>query len=248
MADDLSQADLVQIAQSTAAEGQATEDCPEEACAAVAGAGVIVIGLPPDGEVVQVPTQDNQHYLLDFAPGQATVQLIDADGDGQVDDLVLLFNAGTPEESQLVFLNIVENSGSSFQIGELVIGFGTLVAQLETFEDDQPTLETAAGGQGPLGGGGNEYGDGVGPPPGGLDHEGPIPPVFLHFESFDQDVIEGLVQPDQPTANDDMDMVVEGGDGGDVAVAAVGESGSGAIFITGHDSDDVVYNVFIVAG
>ena len=51
MTDDLSQADLVQIA-----AVQEAADCPEEggdAEACAAGAGVIVINQPPDGAVVE---------------------------------------------------------------------------------------------------------------------------------------------------------------------------------------------------
>ena len=80
MTDDFTRPDLVQIAETTVAE-----DCPEEggdeqACEPGAGAGVIVINQPPDGEVVQVATQDGQRYLLNFPRHLATVRVIDADG------------------------------------------------------------------------------------------------------------------------------------------------------------------------
>jgi hypothetical protein len=202
MADDLSQADLVQIAAATAAEG-----CPEEgdtqACAA--GAGVIVISQPPDGEVVRVPTQEGQSYLLNFAAHLATVQLIDVDGDGKADHLALVFNQGTPEESQIVFLGLPALAGSGnppvFLVSGVPIGSGSLVAQAEALAGQQPTLETAAGeGQGPLGGGANVYNDNLGPAPGLLTPEGPIPPRFMEFGFERQEVtdLELIEEPPPP--------------------------------------------------
>ncbi len=236
MADDLNHADLVQIAAATAAEGQATEDCPEEggdaeACAAVAGAGagVIVISQPPDGEVVVVPPQGDQTYLLNFPADSAEVLVIDDDGDGIADRLVLRFHTGTDQESQLVF-DLAAHAGSSFQIGGIVIDLGALVAYAQTIEGQQPfPLDTAAD-LGEPGHGVNVYNDNSGPTAGLLAHEGPIPPRFLEFGLNEQEVIDFVEILASPTARDDLDMVregcFEGGEGGQTG----GGGGSGGSF------------------
>ena len=197
MTDDLTRFDLVQIAETTVAE-----DCPEEggdeqACEPGAGAGVIVINQPPDGEVVQVATQDGQRYLLNFPRHLATLRVIDADGDGQADHLALVFNAGTREESQVVFLDLVAHADGSnppiFQIDGVQIGSDALVNL--ALVGDQPTLEAAAGeGEGEPGHGANVYSDGSGPVAGFLDPEGPISPRFMGFGLQDQEVIDFIVK------------------------------------------------------
>ncbi len=176
MADDLSQADLVQMA-----AVQAAEDCPEEGDTQACEAGAGVIQRPPDGQVVEVRPEDGPDFLLDLLnidPNQVTVLLIDINGDGQL-DLVLQFEPRTPggEVSQLWFdISNELHAGSSLQIGDVQIGLGTLFneAQVIAAEQAEPVSLLTAAGEGPLGGGANVYNDNLGPAPDLLFGQGPI--------------------------------------------------------------------------
>ena len=120
MTDDLTRADLLQLAHAEATE--AVEDCPEETegeqeeqegCPAGAGAGampqvvggVIVVVQPEPGAVVTMTVQEGVRYDMDFDPALAQVRIFDYDGDGTL-DLVLYFDLGGPGESVLVFPNL----------------------------------------------------------------------------------------------------------------------------------------------
>ena len=138
--------------------------------------------------------------------------VIDDNGDGIADRLVLKFHTGTGQESQLVF-DLAAHAGSSFQIGDFQIGLGTLVAQAQVISGEQAapvTLLTAAG-EAAIGGGANVYSEDLGPPSGDLTPQGIIPPVFLLFGAPVVDLpVEDFPVPE---ANADMDMVLEGGAG-----------------------------------
>ncbi len=107
MTDDLTRPGNLQLAQ---ASGEVTTN-----------QDVIVVTQPPNGGEIILPSPANRVYDLRFDPRLAEVRVIDADGDGDL-DLVLLFNAGTPEQSRIVFVDMVEATQSgqapAKQVGE----------------------------------------------------------------------------------------------------------------------------------
>ena len=133
MADDLTRLSDVQLAQ---ASGEAL---PYQ--------DVVVVTQPPNGGEIVLSSPANRVYDLRFDPRLAKVRVVDADGDGDL-DLVLQFNAGTPEESQIVFVDMVKSAESGLapvmRVGEEQFGADILVQKARAMAGEQPTLETAA--------------------------------------------------------------------------------------------------------
>ena len=175
MTDDLTRPGSLQLAQ---ASGEATAD-----------QDVVVVAQPPDGGEIILPSLPNRRYDLQFDPRLAEVRVVDADGDGDL-DMVLMFNAGTNEESRIVFVDMVEaaQSGSAplLQSGTAYFGADLVIQQAQALAGEQPSLETAAA-QGPelVGTGVTQYSDNLGNVIDLLDAQDVIPPVEGAFPSIE---------------------------------------------------------------
>ncbi len=178
------------------------------------GQTVVPVFQPPSGGEVILPSLPDRIYDLRFDPRLAQVQIVDADADGDL-DVVLLFNAGTPEQSRIVFVDMVETaqSGASpmLQIGEARFGADVVVQQAQALAGEQLTLETTApAGPEAVGTGATHYDDDLGTVIGLLAPQGVIPPVEMTFPSLEptvaeDDLLEGSEVPtgSVPLAVDD---------------------------------------------
>ena len=127
---------------------------------------MVVVTQPPNGREIILSSPANRVYDLRFDPRLAEVRVIDADGDGDL-DLVLRFNAGTPEESQIVFADMVAATQIGLtpmmQVGEALFGADIVVQKAQALAGEQPTLETAApSGPEAIGTGATRYDDDLG--------------------------------------------------------------------------------------
>lgn len=139
-----------------------------------------VLNEPDPGETIVVTAEAGQRYVINFDPAVAQVRV---DGD----NLVLVF----PNGGRIV----IEDLGSiPSGPGEPVFGiagndvpgstlFGQAVALSgeEAGPEGPATLETAAGGEGPIGTGATQYDDYLGDPINLLNAQGVIPPRELQF-------------------------------------------------------------------
>jgi Ca2+-binding RTX toxin-like protein len=180
MTDNSTRPGEVQLAQATA-EG-------------ATGQTVVPVFQPSSGGEVILPSLPDRVYDLRFDPRLAQVQIVDADADGDL-DVVLLFNAGTPEQSRIVFVDMVEaaQSGASplLQIGEARFGADVVVQQAQALAGEQPTLETTAPpGPEAQGTGATHYDDDLGTVIGLLAPQGVIPGVEMTFPSLEPTVAE----------------------------------------------------------
>ncbi len=178
---------------------------------AIPNQDVVVVIRPPNGEDIILPSPANRVYDLRFDPRLARVRVIDADGDGNL-DLVLRFNADTPEESQIVFANMAEATQSGrapvMQVGEALFGADIVVQKAQALAGEQPTLETAAAaGPEAIGTGATQYDDNLGNLIGLLDAQDVILGVEMTFP---------LIAPDETEEDADSSaglcLTVVGGD------------------------------------
>ena len=183
-----------EVAEEEAAQPEG-EAQPEAQAAAV---NQIIVNKPPAGQAVTIEAQGGLLYVMAFDPNLAQVQI-------QGQDFVLLFGDG----SQIVFQNLVGlaqiGQAPLLQVGGITIGGAVILAQAEALGNQPdgsgpPTLETAAGGQGPLGGGRTEYQDDPGTLISVLDAEGPIP-----FVEGGSELVPPLAIPiDDPVLTDPL--------------------------------------------
>ncbi len=252
MTDDLTRPGDVQLAQASA-EGNTDQD-------------IVVVTQPPNGGEIILPSLANRVYNLRFDPRLAQVRVIDVDGDGDL-DVVLLFNADTPDESRIVFIDMVEatQSGSAplLRVGEALFGADIVVQEAQALAGEQPTLEAAAP-QGPEaeGTGVTQYDDDLGTLIDLLDAQDVIPPVEMAFPSIEPDETEEDVDSAEslgllpPTAFNFSVISVEGElvgiPGSDVTVGGfvfkfdVGEENDISDNIRGTDAEDGVTTAFTI--
>ncbi len=171
MIEDFTRAGEIQLAEG-AAEGEACSEEGDgaEACAAAGGGSAeaqaqdaVTVLQPLNGGETVLQVAPGEVYDLQFDPRLAEVRLIDVDGDQDL-DVVLVFNAGTPDESRIVFKDMVDAAQSGnppmLQIGNAQFGADVMMQQAQALTGEQPTLETAASsGQEPEGTGVAEYDD-----------------------------------------------------------------------------------------
>ena len=271
MTEDFTRADDIQLA-AGAAEG---EGCPEEgdgaeACAAAGGVfgeaqaqDAVTVVPPSDGGEIILQAAPGEVYDLQFDPRLAEVRVIDVDGDQDL-DVVLVFNAGTADESRIVFMDMVDAAQSGnppvLQIGNAQFGADVLVQQAQALTGERPTLETAApSGQEAEGTGATQYDDNLGTPIDLLDPQGVIPPVEMVFPSLEPTVAEDPLldtPPLPPTAFGSSVTSVEGEligiPGSPVTVGGffyefdVGEENDISDNIHGTDPEDGVTTVFTI--
>ncbi len=180
MTDDLTRPGNLQLAQASG-EGNTNQD-------------IVAVTQPPNGGETILPSLANRVYDLRFDPRLAQVRVVDADGDGDL-DVVLLFNAGTPEQSRIVFVDMVEAAQSglapALQVGEQQFGADVVVRQAQILAGEQPTLEaTATAGPEAEGTGVTEYDDNLGNLIDLLNAQGVIPGVEMAFPSIEPTVAE----------------------------------------------------------
>ena len=237
MADDFTRTDDIQLAANPgqgadcAQAGDGAEDC------VTAGGGaqaVVAVAQPADGAEVSLAATAGQVYDLRFDPRQAEVRVIDADGDGDL-DMVLVFNAGTAAESRIVFQDMVEAAQSGnpplLQSGGSQFGADAVVQQAQALAGEQPTLETAApGNEGPAGTGVTQYDDDLGSSLELLDAQGVIPPVEMSFPS-----LEPTTDSDAPLDVPAPTVEARIGAGAEFAPVVMKEDAAG-----GFDGDDFV--------
>jgi hypothetical protein len=235
MTEDITRDGTVQLAQ---ASGEAS-----------AGPNVVVVTPPPAGGEIVLPSSPDRVYDLRFDPRLAEVRVIDADGDGDL-DMVLVFNAGTAEEARIVFQDMVDAAKSGhapvLQSGETYFGADAVVAQAQALAAERPTLETTAPAvQQLVGTGVTEYHDDFGQLDPLLVPQGVIPPVAMTFPSLTPEeteegvsetpgvVVVGSDANDQEgqdathtvaNPNQDDHGPILGGDGSDVLI---GDPGGG---------------------
>ncbi|HEX9769299.1 MAG TPA: hypothetical protein VGA50_09000, partial [Kiloniellales bacterium] len=200
MTGDSTRVDDIQLAAATAAG----EDCPQdgettEGCAAGQSQAQVVVTVfqPPNGGEIILAAAAGKVYDLKFDPRLAEVRVIDVDGDGDL-DMVLVFNAGTAEESRIVFKDMVDAAQSGnpplLQSGETQFGADVVVQQAQALAGELPTLETAApAGPGLVGTGATHYDDDLGTPIALLNPQGVIPPVEMTFPSLEPTVTEDVL-------------------------------------------------------
>jgi len=153
-----------------------------------ASPSVVVVTPPPAGEEIVLTASAGEVYDLRFDPRLAEVRVIDADGDGDL-DMVLVFDAGTAEEARIVFLDMVEaaKSGNApvLQSGETYFGADAVVSQAQALAGERPTLETAAPtSEALVGTGVTQYSDDFGQIDPLLVPQGVIQPVDMTFPSL----------------------------------------------------------------
>jgi hypothetical protein len=154
----------------------------------------VTVTQPPDGGEVVLPSPAGRLYDLQFDPRLAQMRVVDADGDGDL-DVVLLFNADTPQESRIVFVDMVEASQSglapALQVGEQRFEADNLVRQAQALAGEAPTLEIAAApGPEAVGTGATQYDDNLGALIDLLNPQDVIPGVEMAFPSIDPDETE----------------------------------------------------------
>ena len=225
MADTPTRASAVQVAQASG----------ETAATQTATQTVVPVSEPPPGQDIVLPAAAGRVYDLQFDPRQAEVRVMDADGDGDL-DLVLVFDAGTAEESRIVFTDMVQAAESDgapqFMVGESQFGAGLVVRQAQALAGEQPTLETAAAERpAAVGTGVSEYNDDFGELDGLLEAQGGLPPQSLSFPSLEPDPEDDLLLED-----DTPGLLVVGSDADDQedqqalhTVANPNESDSGPV-------------------
>lgn len=182
MTDDPTRPGAIQLAQ---ASGEAS-----------ASQTVVAVAQPPDGGEIILPSLADRVYDLKFDPRLAEVRMVDADGDGDLDG-VLVFNADTPQESRIVFLDMVgaaqNGEAPTFQVGESRFGGDVVVRQAQALAGEQPTLETAAAERPELVGTGvSEYHDDFGQLDPLLVPQGVIPGVEMTFPSPEPEETEDI--------------------------------------------------------
>jgi hypothetical protein len=154
MVEDFTRADHIQLAEGTSEGEGCTENGEDtEACAGAGGVSdeaqaqqAVTVVQPPDGGEIVLQAVQGGTYDLQFDPRLAEVRVLDADGDQDL-DVVLVFNAGTAEESRIVFRDMVDAAQSGtppmLQLGESQFGADLMVQQAQALAGEQPTLETA---------------------------------------------------------------------------------------------------------
>jgi T1SS-143 domain-containing protein len=180
MTEDFARADDTQLAQANAGGSQAQD--------------AVTVFQPPNGGEILLQTVAGQVYDLQFDPRLAEVRVIDVDGDQDL-DVVLVFNAGTSDESRIVFKDMVDAAQSGnppmLQLGNAQFGADVMVQQAQALTGEQPTLETAAPpGQEAEGTGVTEYDDNLGTSIDLMDPQGVIAPVEMTFPSPEPSVDE----------------------------------------------------------
>ncbi len=177
---------------------------------------------PEPGQIIIIKAVLGQHFVIKFDPALAQLTV---DGD----DLVMTFPGSPPGKIVIEDLaKLVEDSNEpTFDIDGNKIPGSTLISFTSTPSTDEgtsPTLDTAAGDDEPVGTGATqpeEFGE---PAPDPLDKQGVIPPVeggsgLTDLDPGGDEGSSGTVEepaplpPGPPVANDDFDMVLEGGRG-----------------------------------
>ncbi len=189
-------------------DAEASETGEAETDALLAGGVPVAVTQPEDGAQTVLPAVEGQVYDLQFDPRLAQVRIMDADQDGDL-DVVLLFNPGTPQQSQIVFQDMVDVAQGGtpplLQIGTQQFGADNMVQQAQALATEQPTLETAAqAGPEAEGTGATQYDDNLGTPIGLLDPQGVIPPVSMQFPSIDPEPEDVLADENDPPADFDV--------------------------------------------
>jgi hypothetical protein len=197
MVEDFTRADHIQLAEGTSEGEGCTENGEDtEACAGAGGVSdeaqaqqAVTVVQPPDGGEIVLQAVQGGTYDLQFDPRLAEVRVLDADGDQDL-DVVLVFNAGTAEESRIVFRDMVDAAQSGtppmLQLGESQFGADLMVQQAQALAGEQPTLETATPPAAEAEGTGvTQYDDNLGSSIDLLDPQGVIPPVEMVFPSPD---------------------------------------------------------------
>ncbi len=156
---------------------------------------IVAVVRPPDGGEIILPSLAGTVYDLRFDPRLAQVRVLDVDGDGDL-DVVLVFNAGTAEESRIIFKDMVAVAQGGnpplLQIGEAQFGSDTMVEEVQALAGERLTLEAtletaAAAGPELLGTGATQYDDNLGTLIDFLDPQGVIPPVERTFSTIRPD-------------------------------------------------------------
>ncbi|MGI9646181.1 MAG: hypothetical protein ACR2O6_12820, partial [Ilumatobacteraceae bacterium] len=200
MSEEFPRGDDIQLTQAAADEEACSEQAGgSEACAAGAdGQGqaqdAVPVTQPPAGGEVILAAAPGRVYDLRFDPRLAEVRVVDVDGDGD-EDMVLVFDAGTSQESRIVFKDMVEASQGEtpplLQSGLAYFGADVVIQQARALAGEQPTLESAApAGPEALGTGVTQYNDDLGSVIDLLAPQGVIPPVEMTFPSLEQSVAE----------------------------------------------------------
>ncbi len=218
--------------------------------AELVGQAAISISQPAPGQNVSIQAEAGQRYVIEFEPDAAQVRV-------QGNDLILLFSNG----ATVTFENLVQVASEAdapvFEIG------GQQLASSEIFG---PIITSAPPTPGT---GETRYDDDTGEIIDLLDPQGVIPPTELQFGlialeptevllgvetnppvDFDVDVTAGFVDSLAAAGLTFAPGVGFGFGGGAVAaVSAVGGSGTGgAIFVTGHDSEEHSNGEYMSAG
>jgi len=252
MTDDLTRPGAVQLAQASGG--------------AIPIQDVVVVTQPSNGGEIVLPSPANRVYDLRFDPRLAKVRVLDADGDGDL-DLVMRFNAGTPEESRIVFVDMFEATQSGLapmmRVGEEQFGADIVVQKAQALAGEQPTLETAAPSDPEaIGTGATQYVDDLGNLINLLDAQDVILGVEMAFplieldETEEDEDSEGSSSSRPPVAVDITAISAEGElvgiPGSDVIVGGfvseldVGEENDISDNIHGTDAEDGVTTDFTI--
>jgi len=232
MTEEFPRDDDIQLAQATAAEEACSDQADgSEACAAGADGQVqaqdaVPVVQPPAGGEVILAAAPGRVYDLRFDPRLAEVRVVDIDGDGD-EDMVLVFDAGTAEEARIVFKDMVDAAQGEnpplLQSGATYFGADLVVQQARALAGEQPTLETAAPTDSEaVGTGVTQYDDNLGTLLDLLAPQGVIPPVEMTFPSLEPTVAEDEALAESPGVQ------VSIGAGADFATVLIKEDEAGS--------------------
>ena len=192
---------------------------------------------PDPGQIILIQAELGQRFIINFDPALAQISV---DGD----NLVMTF----PNGGQIIIAGLGaladDPNGPVFSIagadipGGTLIGTAVALTESEAGPDATATLETAAGGEGPVGTGATQYSDDLGDIIDTIDAQGVIPPVegdsvLIDLEPTD---VEFIVEtPDTPPSADPVltpaDTGGEGLPGGVLALfGGGGGGGEGALY------------------
>ncbi len=201
-------------AETASTESSAAESGGAGAAAVIGQAGEpVVLNRPAPGQTVEVQAAAGETYVLNFAPGDAQVQV-------QGDNLILGFddNGDGTVDSRIVFLDLAtvaeQGQAPTFQIGEASFSSDVLLGQsLALAGEDQSPFEPPITEAGPVGGGTSTYNEDLGTTIGLLDAEDVIPPVELQFGLIEVEPEIILTGDDNtPPLADDVVTPAERGD------------------------------------
>ena len=210
---------------------------------------------PEPGQIILIQSELGQRFVINFDPAIAQVTV---DGD----NLIMTFSDG----GQIVIAGLGSLTDQSdaplFSIAGAEITSGTLMGTAaaisggESGPDATATLETAAGGEEPVGTGATQYSDDTGDIIDTIGAQGVIPPTALEFDVPDPEPTDPIILPNPPVA---FGSSVSAGEGELIGIPGAADTVGGFVYkfdvgeendisdnIHGTDEEDGVTTAFTI--